>query len=148
LSKFLWLFDGGHYNKVKSCLLNYNFVTKRLTSSHTEIGDMGPPSWSNRGSELDFSWYSSKRSSGAENIAAGDHTPWLTPTMRFVPTGAQIMPRGEKIYTVDQLEALFRPRPCPLAPATWPSGRHWSCALHRGCATPQAIYHVALSQFR
>jgi hypothetical protein len=35
---------------------------------------MGPASWSDRGSELDFSWYNSKRSSGVENIAVGDLT--------------------------------------------------------------------------
>jgi hypothetical protein len=80
---------------------------------------MGHASWSDRGSELDFSWYSSKRSSGAENIAAGDLTPRLTPVMRFVPTGAQIMPRGEKIFTADELVALFRPMSCPLALAMW-----------------------------
>jgi hypothetical protein len=34
------------------------FVTERLASSHAEIRVMCPASWSDRGSELEFSWYS------------------------------------------------------------------------------------------
>jgi hypothetical protein len=101
---------------------------------------MGPASWSDRGSDFDFSWYSSKRSSGAENIATSDLTPRLTPAMRFLPTAAQIMPRGQKIFTADELEALFRPTPCPLAPATWPSGRHQS--LCPSLRLRQALGHL------
>jgi hypothetical protein len=40
---------------------DYKFVTERLASSPAEIGVMGPASWSDKGSELEFSWYNELR---------------------------------------------------------------------------------------
>jgi hypothetical protein len=48
------------------------FVTERLASSHAEIGVMCPTSWSDRGFELEFSWYSIRNISDTSPLTAGD----------------------------------------------------------------------------
>ena len=52
------MFESDHHSKIVDDMKDCKFVTERLASSHAEIGVMGPASWSDRGSELEFSWYS------------------------------------------------------------------------------------------
>jgi hypothetical protein len=42
------------------------------------------------------------------HLAASDPCAWIHAGDAIVRTGARITPRGEKIFTVDELEILFR----------------------------------------
>jgi hypothetical protein len=122
------------------------FVTKRLASSHAEIGVMCPGSWSDRGSELEFSCYSNRNISDTSPLATDDPRVRICAGRRDSCRARCGYSRGGERSRVeaDRVAGEAYHRACSRGDVAGPSVSSWTLRRSQLCHV-ETLYYVVVT---